>query len=160
MGEVIIAVLPRCARFSLRAGPEAAARIGAAFGVAPDDAPCRAAVAADRAALWLGPDEWLLVAPDGMAPPRVTVPASIVDVSHSMIGITIAGPRAAEVLNAFCALDLDAAFPTGACTRTLFGKVEIILWRCGPWMFRIEVARSFASYVQTCLAEAAREFLP
>lgn len=160
MDEVRIAALPRCARFSLRAGQEAAARIGAAFGVTPGDAPCRAAMAGERAALWLGPDEWLLVAPDGTAPPSVPATASIVDVSQSTIGITVVGPRAAEVLNAFCALDLEAAFPEGACTRTLFGKAEIILWRTGSGTFRIEVARSLAAYVQACLAEAAREFLP
>jgi sarcosine oxidase, subunit gamma len=53
-------------------------------------------------------------------------------------------------------LDLDlAVFPVNACARTLFGKAEIVLWRCGDHQFRIEVWRSFAQYVADMLAEAA-----
>jgi len=44
------------------------------------------------------------------------------------------------------------------CTRTLFGKAEIVLWRTTPDTFRIEVWRSFAPYVLGSLAEAAREY--
>jgi sarcosine oxidase subunit gamma len=39
------------------------------------------------------------------------------------------------------------AFPIGMCTRTLFGKAEIVLWRTGEAQFHIEVWRSFAGYV-------------
>ena len=45
------------------------------------------------------------------------------------------------------------------CTRTVFGKAEIVLWRTAAETFRIEVARSFAPYVWACLEEARREFL-
>ena len=72
----------------------------------------------------------------------------------------MSGPRAAWAINAFCALDLHpAAFPVGMCTRTVFGKAEIVLWRTAAETFRIEVARSFAPYVWACLEEARREFL-
>ena len=63
------------------------------------------------------------------------------------------------MLNAFNALDLHLdAFPVGMCTRTLFGKAEIVLWRTGEETFHIEVWRSFAPYLLGCLNEAAREF--
>ena len=52
----------------------------------------------------------------------------------------------------------SAAFPVGMCTRTLFGKAEIVLWRTAPRPFRIEVWRSFAPYVLGCLDEACREY--
>ena len=56
-------------------------------------------------------------------------------------------------------LDLDqAAFPVGMCTRTLFGKAEIVLWRKADDAFRVEVWRSFAPYVLGCLGEACREY--
>jgi heterotetrameric sarcosine oxidase gamma subunit len=158
MADPSIIALPRCTRIAVRAGA-AAASIGAAFGVALPDTPCRANTAGDRAALWLGPDEWLLLAPDGAAPMLDAQPASIVDVSHRTVGIAVTGERAADVLSAFCALDLGDVFPPGACTRTLFGKAEIILWRTAPDTFRIEVARSFGPYVQACLAEAALDCL-
>ena len=80
----------------------------------------------------------MLLAPDGEAPALVAAAtrvlseraASIVDVSHRSIAIEIRGARATDTLNAFCALDLDPhAFPIGMCTRTVFGKSEIVLWR-------------------------------
>jgi sarcosine oxidase, subunit gamma len=79
-------------------------------------------------------------------------------VSHRNAGFLVSGPHAAGVLNAGCALPLDlAAFPVGKCTRTLFGKAEIVLWRREETAFRIEVWRSFAAYVADLVAEAARE---
>ena len=70
----------------------------------------------------------------------------------------VSGPDAAAVLNAGCPLPLGlAAFPGGKCTRTLFGKAEIVLWRKEETAFRIEVWRSFAAYLADLMAEAARE---
>jgi sarcosine oxidase subunit gamma len=43
------------------------------------------------------------------------------------------------------------------CTRTLFEKSEMVLWRTAPDSFHIEVWRSFAPYVTGLLAEVARE---
>ncbi|MBV9812830.1 MAG: hypothetical protein JO326_08760, partial [Acetobacteraceae bacterium] len=54
-------------------------------------------------------------------------------------------------------LDLDArAFPVGMCTRTVFEKAGIILWRFALHDWRLGVARSFVPYVQAMLAEMAR----
>ena len=80
--------------------------------------------------------------------------------SHRDVGIGVIGARAQWVINAFCALDLHhSAFPIGMCTRTVFGKAEIMLWRTAADTFRIEVARSFAPYVWACLDEARDEFI-
>ncbi len=76
--------------------------------------------------------------------------------------LELASPALAHtwVINAFCALDLHhSAFPIGMCTRTVFGKAEIMLWRTEADTFRIEVARSFAPYVWACLDEARQEFV-
>ncbi len=148
-------------RWIVRADTQAAATVGMALGVLLGTAPCRSVIARDRVALWLGPDEWLVLAPEGEGVPArqaAAVPASVVDVSHGFLGIDVAGPRAAWCINAFNPLDLDLpAFPAGACTRTVFGKVPIVLSRTDADAFRIEVARSLAAYVWQCLAEAARE---
>lgn len=125
------------------------------MGVAPPET-CRATLFGGKALLWLGPDEFLLLASDDAVPAGT----GIVDVSHRDTALAVTGPRAAWAINAFCALDLhEAVFPVGMCTRTLFGKVEIVLWRTAGERFRIEVARSFAPYVWACLEEAQREFL-
>jgi sarcosine oxidase subunit gamma len=42
------------------------------------------------------------------------------------------------------------------CTRTMCAKAEIVLWRPAPEVFRVEVWRSFASYLTQFLAEAVR----
>ncbi len=125
------------------------------LGLAIPDASC-ATVGGERALLWLGPDEFLLLSPEGVE----SLPAlGAVDVSHRDVGIGVTGTRAPWVINAFCALDLHhSVFPIGMCTRTAFGKSEIMLWRTAADTFRIEVARSFAPYVWACLDEARREF--
>jgi len=160
---IAVSQAPAATRLVVRSGDLAVSMIGRAFGLWLPRDHCRATAAADRAALWLGPDEWLLLAPaaeserlsHALAQAAGEEPASIVDVSHRQIGISVEGPASADVLNSFNALDLaESAFPVGMCTRTLFGKVEIVLWRTEWETFRIEVWRSFAPYVMACLAEA------
>lgn len=151
------------ARFVYR-GPADA--LGDAFGVTLPTVPLRAESANDRVALWLGPDEWLLLAPEGEGHDVLTaltaalgsLPSSVVDISHRQIGLDIIGPSAADLLAAGCPLDLDlSAFPVGMCTRTLLAKVEVILWRCASDDFHLEVQGSFAPYVAAVLCEATRD---
>jgi len=127
--------------------------------------PCRSVIARDRAALWLGPDEWLIVAPEEAAdlPDQARKAAgdhlvSVVDVSHATRTLELAGPAAAWCLNAFCSLDLDqSAFPVGMCSRTLLGKAPVVLWRVAGDLFHLDVGRSYVPYVWDCLEEARLE---
>ena len=157
--------LPPATRYVLRGGADARAAAGSALGLAIPATACRATVGADRAALWLGPDEWLLIAPE--PPPRrlaaalaealTGLPHSLVDVSHRQSALALSGPQATTLLAAGCPLDLDPApFPVGMCTRTILAKAEVLLWRTGPQVFRVEVWRSFVAYVSQFLGEAAR----
>jgi len=124
-----------------------------AFGIHLPAAPCRAVSQSDRAALWLGPDEWLMLAPQ-----LEEMAGTIIDVGHRQITLIVEGPRAATVLNGACPLDLHpSAFPVGMCTRTVFAKSEIVLWRTGEQRFHLEVARSFAGYVYGLLREIATD---
>ena len=142
------------ARLALRGDASA---LGAAFGLALPTQPCRAAEADGRSALWLGPDEWLLLAPPGTLDADAAVPgASAVDIGHRQVGLVLEGPGAMDALAAGCPLDLHStAFPVGMCTRTVFGKAEIVLWRQGAERFHVEVWRSFAAYVHELLERAA-----
>jgi len=167
--DFFVRIAPRAARFILRGSPAVAARVGARFGAAPPLAPRRANASGARAALWLGPDEWLLIA-DGETPEALgadlgaalaAVPHSLVDVSQRQIGLDLEGQLAARALNAGCPLDLDErAFPVGEATRTMLSKAEIVLWRRAPQGFRVEVWRSFADYAVAFLTEAARRAPP
>ena len=162
-GAVTITDAGPRSRYSYR-GPSSL--VTEAFGVASGETPCLAATAEHRASLWLGPDERLLIAPDSDARAiadafrtrAASVPHSLVDVSHRNAALLVTGPRAAQLLNAACPLDLDAsAFPVDMCTRTVFGKAEIVLWRIAPDAFHVEVWRSFIPYATSLMTEAARD---
>lgn len=162
---VSVALVAPATRFSFRGGAEAADACGRALGLPlPRDA-CRAVAAGDRAALWLGPDEWLLLAPEAetaslfaaIEAGLVGVPHALVDISHRQVGFAVSGREAAALINAGCPLDLDlSAFPVGMCTRTVLAKCDIALWRREPDAFRLEVNRSFADYLAGYLRMAER----
>jgi sarcosine oxidase subunit gamma len=141
-----------------------AATNGPADGIDPTVAGLEAAGPATLAALWLGPDEQLLLGGEGsniaaaLGPALGDLPHSLVDVSHRQTALEVSGPEATTLLSTGCPLDLDlASFPVGMCTRTVLAKAEIVLWRTSEHVFHIEVWRSFAAYVSAFLAEAARE---
>jgi heterotetrameric sarcosine oxidase gamma subunit len=145
---------PVLCRFILRGRP------AEGFGLALPRAPREVAVAGDRAALWLGPDEWLLLAaPSDAAAIAVGLAGadSLVEVSDAFVALRVAGPQSARLLSAGCPLDLHpTAFPAGTATRTLLGKAGITLWRQGAEAWHLEVPRSLAAYARAFLAEAAR----
>jgi len=157
--------LPFATRFALRGGPAVVAPVEAAFGIAPPTRPLASASAGERAALWQGPDEWLLIAEEEAGDLAAKLEAalggvfhSLVNVSHRQTAIEVSGPAAARLLNAGVRLDLDlAAFPVGMATRTLLMKAEIGLWRREAERFRIEVARSISPYVAAVLEQSARD---
>ncbi|MGH8135196.1 MAG: sarcosine oxidase subunit gamma [Steroidobacteraceae bacterium] len=159
--------LPSATRFIFQGGPQARAAVGDAFGVRLSENACRANAQGDRAALWLGPDEYLLLAPaqdaekltSTLQAALAAVAHSLVDISHRQVALQVSGPQATAILNSGCPLDLDlTAFPTGMCTRTLLAKTEIVLWRKGADEFQIEVWRSFSDYAVRWMMEAARDF--
>jgi len=161
-----LSVMQPRAKSVLRCRPDGIAAAGKAFGVVLPCA-CRAAISGNRAALWLGPDEWLLLAPPEEAPAiigQVSVAlgasCSLVDVSHRSVALMVKGPQAAALINHGCPLDLSsAAFPVGMCTRTLFEKAEIILWRTEERTYQMEIERSYATYVWRMLAAAREAFI-
>jgi sarcosine oxidase subunit gamma len=154
-GRLLMQPAPGLGRLALRGDPAA---LGAAFGLALPTQPCRATQANGRSALWLGPDEWLLLAPPGTLDAGVSASgAAVVDVGHRQVGLWLDGPGGANALSAGCPLDLHpTAFPVGMCTRTVFGKAEIVLWRPDAARFHVEVWRSFAAYVHGLLEQALR----
>lgn len=149
-------------RTSLRASEGAVAALSKALGVKLPQQPMTSAVSkAGRTALWLGPDEWLIIDTDGKDPAadcaKVKQFHSVVDISHRNTAVIVTGEAAEEVLNAGCPLDLSiGAFPVGKAVRTVMAKAEIVLLRVSADQFRVECWRSFSDYVFTLLAEAAR----
>lgn len=153
---------PAMARHVLRGRPEALLAAEGALGFALPREACRSASLNDSHALWLGPDEWLLLSPrdaglgDRLEAAMGSHPHSLVEVSDRQVGVVINGAEAEAVLSVGCPLDLDlAAFPVGMCTRTVLSKAEIVLWRTGLQTFHLEVWRSFETYLRQFLAASA-----
>lgn len=149
-------------RVSLRARPEDVAALSTALGLPLPAIAKTSASAGQRTALWLGPDEWLVIdeGEGGLMAVLETSGAlhSATDVSHRNTAVLISGPGASKTLNGGCPLDLSLkAFPVGACARTLFGKIEVVVLRTGETAFRLEFWRSFSDYAFGLLAEAAED---
>lgn len=159
---VKVAVLPPAERLSLRAPEASLAALSKALGVKLPQAPKTSASAKGRTALWLGPDEWLVIDEAGGDPladaAKVKELHSAVGVSHRNVAFSVSGPGAEATINAGCPQDLSlAVFPVGACSRTVLGKIEIVLLRTAEDAFRVECWRSFSDYAFTFLSEAARD---
>ena len=159
---VKLATLPPAHRISLRAPAASVAALSKALGLTLPEKPKTSASKGSRTALWLGPDEWLVI-DDGANDPLqdcagVEALHSGVGISHRNMAISVTGQGAENTVSAGCPQDLSlAAFPVGACSRTILGKSEIVLLRTGDEAFRVECWRSFSDYVFTFLTEAARD---
>ena len=159
--RVSVLSLPPAARLALRADGDGAAQCAEAVGFALPDRVGHSTSKGTRRAMKLGPDEYLLLdtkAAARLAPALANPAVSAVDVSHRNVAFAVAGPGAAETINAGCPRDLrNAAFPIGACARTILGKVEIVLVRTGDDAYHVECWRSFAPYVFAMLRAGARD---
>jgi len=102
-------------------------------------------------AIWLGPDEWLVL---GGREEEHAGAAAAVDVSANRVCLELAGDGAADVLARGCALDLHpSVFPLGSCAQTVVARAQVILYRTDD-AFRLLVRPSFADYLRAWLRDA------
>jgi sarcosine oxidase subunit gamma len=144
-------LVPFLAQVDLRVDPAHA-------GLAPYPLPLEPNTAVDdgrRAALWLGPDEWLIIGPPGAVAEIVAeleaafadVDRSVIDVSANRVAIELTGPGRFDLLSHVCPLDLDPrVWATGRCAQTLLGRAQVILQERTDTT-GILVRPSFADYV-------------
>lgn len=160
--SVRIEVLPPADRISLRAPAGSLPALSKALGIKLPERPKTSAAKSGRTALWLGPDEWLVIDEKGSDPlaelAGVADLHSAVGISHRNVAFAVTGPGAEATLSAGCPQDLSpAAFPVGACSRTVLGKIEIVVCRTAEDAFRVECWRSFSDYAFAYLADAAKD---
>jgi sarcosine oxidase subunit gamma len=118
--------------------------------------------------LWLGPDEWLVTAPENGTPDllgRVSralfaQSTMVTDLSASRAIIEITGGHARRLLEKGCGLDLHPrSFGPGHCAQTLFAHLPVILdQRSAAPAYRLFVRRSAARWLAEWLIDAAQEF--
>ncbi|WP_445192391.1 sarcosine oxidase subunit gamma [Sphingomonas sp. Tas61C01] len=154
---------PADTQLLLHGDPGDRAALANCCGVELTDVTLTSAKTGGWSSLHLSPDEWLLVGPAGTGTDVISrlgaapVAYSLVDISDRSSTLDLSGPGATGLLAGGCPLDLDAV-PDGGCTRTLFGKVTILLWRRGDdW--RISHARSYDDYIIDLLRAVADDLV-
>jgi len=147
------------ARFSLRINPSSQKKAGEIFGLSLPEKIGNLTLPSesekqDHLALMVGPDEWYLTTPPSAHDQIIadftklyeSEIHSLVDISNREISIVIEGKKAAYLLQAVMAFDVEnMPYPSGR--RTLFERVQVILLREREDYFRIEVWASFAEHV-------------
>jgi sarcosine oxidase subunit gamma len=149
---------------------EAGARIAAVTGGLP--ARCGDVGGADGVSvLWLGPSEFLVVAPEAahdslggnligsLTEALGDAPGQVVDLSANRTTFELSGPRARAVLEKGCALDLHPrSFTTGTALNTEVGNIPVVLQKTGEESFRLFPRASFADFLGRWLLDAMREY--
>jgi sarcosine oxidase, subunit gamma len=164
--------LPFLAQLDLRLDPSntaVASAVAAALGFGLPVEPNTVAGAAgpgDLVALWLGPDEWLVLGPPGreteldlaLRAALGGAHGSVVDVSANRTTLELAGAAAREVLEGGCPIDLHPrVFGPGRCAQTLLARANVVLWHLTDEpvpVYRLLVRPSFAAYVVAWLTDA------
>jgi len=151
-------------------GSEAGSRIAPVVGGLP--ARCGEVAGTERVSvLWLGPSEFLMVAPEeahdslggdligSLVSALGDAPGQVVDLSANRTTFELAGPRARAVLEKGCALDLHPrSFSPGTAVNTEVGNIPVILLKSGEESYRIFPRASFADFLGRWLLDAMREF--
>jgi sarcosine oxidase, subunit gamma len=142
---------PYLSQLNVRAGGEEIAAAQDALGVSLPTTPNTVAHAGLATALWLGPNEWLVVG----APRPAMVPAGVglVDVSAQRTTIVLSGPSTMDILAFGCALDFERLGPEW-CAQTELARAGVILWGSEAAV-RVLVRASFARHLAAWLLDAA-----
>jgi sarcosine oxidase subunit gamma len=156
----------------VRVGPasEEGSRIAAVTGGLP--ARCGEVAGTDSiSVLWLGPSEFLVVAPEeahdslggnligSLTAALGDAPGQVVDLSANRTTFELSGPRARAVLEKGCALDLHPrSFTPGTALSTEVGNIPVVLQKTGEDSFRIFPRASFAEFLGRWLLDAMREY--
>ncbi len=168
-GQLSIRELPCVTQLNLRVDPkddDAVQRITAALGFALPVTPNEVGARGDRRALWLAPDEWLVVGPDGQ---QAAIEqelrnglngafGSVTDVSANRTLLEVRGAEARVRLAHGVAIDLDPrSFGPGRCAQTLLAKAQVIIECRDESSLILYVRASFATYAADWLLDAVAE---
>jgi sarcosine oxidase subunit gamma len=114
-------------------------------------------------ALWLGPDQWLVLGPPGSNAELASalrtalegVHHSVVDVSASRVVLVLTGKARSQFLASGCALDLHtSAWRPDMCAQTLLARIPVLLGQTSAFTV-VLVRTSFAGYLIDWMVEHA-----
>jgi len=120
----------------------------------------------DPAALWVSPDQWLLVGEAGSAEQLIGrceaalegILHNATDATDALTCIELEGVGARDLLAAFSGVDYDAGrFQAGQCVRTRMAKVAVLVRALADDRFELFVDRSVGGYLEQWLRRAAQD---
>ncbi|WP_253904313.1 sarcosine oxidase subunit gamma family protein [Arthrobacter sp. Br18] len=152
-----------------RPGSAAASALEAAIGLALPARVGEVTGGTERAVLWQGPDEFLLVGvPESvdagallaaLGAGEEALAGAVVDLSANRTTLELSGPSARSVLEKGCHYDLHPrSFAPGTAVSTELGPVPVLLWKTDEHTFRILPRASFTDYVVQWLLDAMLEY--
>lgn len=136
-----------------------------AAGVKPSKIACSAIQSDQTAAIWVGPNRWLIVEKEqrdldsAIRKMVSTEKAAITDQSHSRCVIRLSGAEARNVLRKGTTLDLEVAhFKPGEARATSLFHMNGLIHCISEDCFDIYVARSFGQSFFEVITHAAAEY--
>jgi len=159
-GRVVVGHVPFLSQVDLRLDPSQVGRAPYPLPLTPNTAWEEGA----RAALWLGPNEWLVLGPPSAGPEIVDelhaavgeLHSSIVDVSAARAVLELSGAGANELLSKGCSLDLHPrVWGAGMCAQTLLAGVPVVFHQRTS-ATGVLVRPSFADYLVDWLLVSTR----
>ena len=117
-------------------------------------------------ALWLSPDQWLILCAREKAPALAAELAKAVEKTHALAVdvsdmrsiVRLEGERAREVMMKGCSLDfIDADFTPGYVRRVRFAEIAALFNIVDDNSIDLYVFRSYANYAWDFLLKAARK---
>lgn len=116
---------------------------------------------------WMGPDEWLLVVPQGeefAAEQRLHdalagLHIQVVNVSGGQTLLELSGDNVRELLMKSTPYDVHPSnFPVGKAVGTHFAKSQLVIRHTAENVWELVVRRSFADYIWLWLQDASAEY--
>ncbi len=169
-GAAALTPLGGVRRFILRGNRDVLSPKLADLGIVLPETACTMANGEKARTLWLGPDEWMILAADGHgATLGDTIREACADTHHQLVDVSdyyteigVSGARARDLLGKLTTLDMHPrAFQAGEVKGSMFGRVPASLRLepdAVPEAFTLTIRWSHADYLWCQLALAGREY--
>ncbi len=167
---VRLAEIADAGKLDLRGDPEDRAfmsAVGRVLGLLLPVEPCQSVEQDGIAALWIGPDQWLITCPKDAVATLSTrlgtalegVHAGVTDITAGRTVLRLNGPNALDVLAKGCPLDLHPRIAQpGYVAGSVLAKITALVHLRAADSVDIHVGRSFAGYLWAWLEEAGMEY--
>lgn len=116
---------------------------------------------------WSGPDEWLLIVPQGeeflieqrLRESLAGLHVQVVNVSGGQTLVELSGEKVRELLMKSTPYDVHPSnFPVGKAVGTHFAKSQLVIRHTAEDVWELVVRRSFADYIWLWLQDASAEY--